>query len=231
MVSHNHYDHLDLSVVLEIGNSAAWYVPKNLANWFKSHGITQVVELDWWQSFTHKSEKGLLEITATPVQHWSGRHFFDVNSSLWCSFAVKGSNFKLFHCGDTGMFFNLTLGYCKVFKEIGKKLGPFDLALLPIGSYEPRSYLSHQHIDPYEACLVHTDLQAQVSLGVHWGTFMMSDEHYLDPKLDFEAARVQLGLPEESIITKCFGETFKINKESESDYSFLQTKEAADLIK
>lgn len=88
----------------------------------------------------------------------------------------------------------------------------FKYLTLAIGSYEPRSYLSHQHMDPREACRVHNEIRARHSLGVHWGTFMMSDEHYMDPKIDFEKARVEYELEEGSVFTKNFGETFKIFK-------------------
>lgn len=124
LISHNHYDHLDLNVVLELGNSVHWFVPLGMRNWFNTHGVTNLTELDWWQSTIFTSSKGSLEITGAPVQHWSGRHVFDVNATLWCSFIVRGPWFSIFHCGDTG--------YCPVFPEIGEQYGPFDLALLRI---------------------------------------------------------------------------------------------------
>eukprot|EP00842_Homolaphlyctis_polyrhiza_P000018 jgi/Hompol1/1016/HPOL_002633-RA len=195
LVSHNHYDHLDTAVVQKLGNSVTWYVPLGMSSWFASFGVTNVVELDWWQE--HKHQGGPLTIIGTPIQHWSGRHFFDVNLTLWASFVVKGPSASFFHCGDTG--------YCQAFKEIGKRCGPITFAALPIGSYEPREFMKHQHMDPAEACLVHKDIAASFSLGVHWGTFMMSDEHYLDPPAQLEYHRIQNKLPKESVFTTHFG--------------------------
>ncbi|RKO87544.1 beta-lactamase superfamily domain-containing protein, partial [Blyttiomyces helicus] len=196
LVSHNHYDHLDRAIVKELGNSVKWYIPLGLREWFKKFGVTNVVELDWWQEAMHE---GKLKIIGTPIQHWSGRHFFDVNSTLWCSFVVKGPNSSFFHCGDTG--------YCSAFKEIGRRFGPITLAAIPIGSYEPRWFLRHQHVNPSEACQIHLDLKSSHSIGVHWGTFMMSDEHYLDPKLHLEESRKRRGIPAEEVFTLRIGET------------------------
>nr|KAJ3417830.1 hypothetical protein HK105_000735 [Polyrhizophydium stewartii] len=218
LVSHNHYDHLDIAVVRKLANSVTWVVPLGMGTWFKSVGVTtvrlysegaivrerrvfdimspQVVELDWWQE--HRFSDTLV-ITGAPIQHWSGRHFFDVNLSLWASFVVRGPTASFFHCGDTG--------YCQAFAEVGRRLGPITFASLPIGSYEPREYMRHQHMDPEEACMVHRDIRAAFSLGVHWGTFMMSDEHYLDPPKHLEEGRIKLGLPAGSVFTSLLGKT------------------------
>ncbi|KAJ3086794.1 hypothetical protein HK102_012461 [Quaeritorhiza haematococci] len=192
IISHNHYDHLDIEVVKQLKDSVTWYVPMGLGKWFAKLGVTNVVELDWWEEVLYE---GRLKIVGTPIQHWSGRHVFDTNASLWCSFLVKGPTSSFFHCGDTG--------YCSVFKEIGRRYGPVTLAALPIGSYEPRWYMKHQHVDPQEAVQIHIDLAAQHSIGVHWGTFMMSDEHYLDPPFALDLARRERGLaPSEVFVTK-----------------------------
>ncbi|KAL2918342.1 hypothetical protein HK105_202269 [Polyrhizophydium stewartii] len=199
LVSHNHYDHLDIAVVRKLANSVTWVVPLGMGTWFKSVGVTTVVELDWWQE--HRFSDTLV-ITGAPIQHWSGRHFFDVNLSLWASFVVRGPTASFFHCGDTG--------YCQAFAEVGRRLGPITFASLPIGSYEPREYMRHQHMDPEEACMVHRDIRAAFSLGVHWGTFMMSDEHYLDPPKHLEEGRIKLGLPAGSVFTSLLGKTLLI---------------------
>ncbi|KAJ3284138.1 hypothetical protein HDU76_008345, partial [Blyttiomyces sp. JEL0837] len=195
LVSHNHYDHLDRAIVAELKNSVTWYIPLGLKTWFASLGVTNVVELDWWQEHLHE---GKLLIAGLPIQHWSGRHFFDVNQSLWASFLVKGPTCSFFHVGDTG--------YCSAFKEIGARYGPVTFAAIPIGSYEPRYFMRHQHIDPYEAVQIHKDVGAAHSVGVHWGTFMMSDEYYLDPPVVFDHARVQEGLEVGSTVTSKLGE-------------------------
>ncbi|KAJ1567216.1 hypothetical protein HK405_006745 [Cladochytrium tenue] len=196
LVSHNHYDHLDRGVVLALKDSVTWVVPLGLKRWFASFGVTRVVELDWWQEYEH--DGGRLQIVGTPIQHWSGRHFLDVNETLWSSFVVKGATASFFHVGDTG--------YCSAFREIGARYGPFTLSAIPIGSYEPRYYMRHQHVDPREAARIHTDVGSAHSLGVHWGTYMMSDEHYLDPPRAFERARRREQMPRDACITARLGE-------------------------
>ena len=124
LVSHNHYDHLDLSVMKEIGNSASWYVPLGLKKWMSKHGVDNCVELDWWQEYPHDDK---LMIIGAPAQHWSGRHFFDVNSTLWSSFICKTAQASFFHCGDSG--------YCTAFKEIGDRYGPISFSALRMFLY------------------------------------------------------------------------------------------------
>lgn len=203
LISHDHYDHLDKTVVKYLGNDVKWFIPLGLKEWFQGLGVSNVIELDWWQEATYEKQ-GLeaLKIVATPIQHWSGRHFFDVNSTLWSSFVVKGKRDSLFHCGDTG--------YCNVFQDIGHRYGPISLALLPIGSYSPRWFMRHQHIDPEEATRIHIQLQAKRSLGVHWGTFVMSDEYYLEPPRLLAKAREAAGLTAESTFTTQIGQTMVI---------------------
>lgn len=130
VISHAHFDHLDYDVVDQLGDSTRWIVPLGLRQSFVRRGITRVTELDWWQDSTVKFDSGAnLKITGLPTQHWSARSPFDVNQSLWNSFAIEGSK-TVFHCGDTG----LNLELCQA---IGRHFA-VDLALLPIGSYSPR---------------------------------------------------------------------------------------------
>ncbi|KAJ2448305.1 hypothetical protein GGF42_005152 [Coemansia sp. RSA 2424] len=199
LVSHNHFDHLDVDVVRELGNSVTWYVPLGLRAWFARYSVYKVVEMDWWQECEHIVEDRSFKIVSTPTQHWSGRNGFDSNCSLWSSFLVKGARSSVFHCGDTG--------YCPAFSEVGRKYGPVSLAILPIGSYEPRWYMCHQHINPEDAVLIHRDLGARNSIGVHWGTFMMSDEHYMAPPRDLLQACVKHGLKDTEFIAPKLGRT------------------------
>ncbi|KAJ2851177.1 hypothetical protein IWW36_001316 [Coemansia brasiliensis] len=201
LVSHNHFDHLDSDVVKQLGNSVTWFVPLGLRDWFARQGIYKVRELDWWQEseFSLPDSSKTYRIISTPTQHWSGRNGFDSNSSLWCSFLVKSPRASIFHCGDTG--------YCPVFKAIGDKYGPVSLAILPIGSYQPRWYMCHQHVDPYDAVKIHLDLNAAHSIGVHWGTFMMSDEHYLDPPNDLALACAKYNVSSGLFVAPQFGKT------------------------
>ncbi|KAJ1820392.1 hypothetical protein GGH91_003299 [Coemansia sp. RSA 2671] len=199
LVSHNHFDHLDVDVVRDLGNTVTWYVPLGLRDWFVRRGVYKVVEMDWWQECEHVVEGRSFKVVSTPTQHWSGRNGFDSNCSLWSSFLVKGANSSVFHCGDTG--------YCPAFSEVGRKYGSVSLAILPIGSYEPRWYMCHQHINPEDAVLIHRDLGARNSIGVHWGTFMMSDEHYMAPPRDLLQACIKHGLKDLEFIAPKLGKT------------------------
>ncbi|KAJ2623253.1 hypothetical protein GGI25_001997 [Coemansia spiralis] len=203
LVSHNHFDHLDTDVVRALGNSVTWYVPLGLRDWFARHGIYRVKELDWWQEAEYTLGDRTYRVVATPTQHWSGRTGLDSNKSLWSSFLVKGERASVFHCGDTG--------YCPAFKRIGELYGPVSLAILPIGSYEPRWYMCHQHINPDDAVLIHRDLGACWSIGVHWGTFMMSDEHYLAPPRDLAVAASKYSLADGEFIAPQLGKTLLYN--------------------
>ncbi|KAJ2838793.1 hypothetical protein J3B02_006338, partial [Coemansia erecta] len=202
LVSHNHFDHLDIDVVRKLGDSATWFVPLGLASWFARQGVYNVREMDWWQENEFAlDEQRRFTVVSTPTQHWSGRNGFDSNCSLWSSFLVRSSSgSSVFHCGDTG--------YCPAFEEVGRRYGPVTLAILPIGSYEPRWYMCHQHTNPEDAVLIHKDLRARRSIGVHWGTFMMSDEHYMAPPRDLALASIKHGLAADEFIAPQFGKTY-----------------------
>lgn len=121
--------------------------------------------------------------------HWTARNPFDVNRSLWNSFAVIGPRHRFFHVGDTG--------YCPVFASIGDLYGPFDLAAVPIGAYEPRWHLRPQHIGPDEAIKIMRDLRATKAIAVHWGTWVLSDERWDEPpkelRKELERQRIEEG--------------------------------------
>ncbi|KAI9496901.1 beta-lactamase superfamily domain-containing protein [Zychaea mexicana] len=182
LVSHDHFDHLDESVVHKLGNSVTWYIPLGLRDWFVKRGVENVIELDWWQEI-HHAENLDTKIACVPAMHWSGsRTPFDKNSTLWCSFVVKTKSNSIFFCGDTG--------YCpELFKAIGEQYAPFTLAAIPIGSFKPEILMQHLHMGPTDAVKVHHDIGCpKLSVGIHWGTFMMSDEHYLEPARQLKEA-------------------------------------------
>ena len=126
IISHDHYDSLDEQTIKKLrqrpgGEKTRFYVPLGLRNWFASRGVDRVIEMDWWD----RQADGTLEVIAVPVQHWSKRSLFSRNKTLWAGWVVKADDFRFIFVGDTG--------YAPLFKEIGKKLGPFDLAAIPIG--------------------------------------------------------------------------------------------------
>ncbi len=164
VISHNHYDHLDAWTVEALPDTIEWYVPLGLAQWFRDKGRARVVELDWWQS----ARRGRWTITCLPSQHWSRRIEHATNSTLWCAWLVDSGTRRYFFAGDTGYFGG--------FAEYGRRFGPIDVALLPIGAYEPRWFMGYQHMAPEEAYQAFLELRARFMVGIHWGTFDLTDE-------------------------------------------------------
>jgi N-acyl-phosphatidylethanolamine-hydrolysing phospholipase D len=164
VVSHNHYDHLDAFSVDRLPKDMPWFVPLGLASWFRARGRENVVELDWWQSAQH----GRWSVTCVPVQHWSARIEHGRNKTLWCGWLLDSGKRRFFFAGDTGYFHG--------FEEIGRRFGSIDVAMLPIGAYEPRWFMRSQHMDPSEAYRAFRDLGARYMVPMHWGTFDLTDE-------------------------------------------------------
>ena len=201
LVSHNHYDHLDVATVKALaaaGNGAAplFLVPLGLRAWFHGLGIESVEEYDWWQT----RALGALRFTLVPVQHWSKRTLWDTNKTLWGGWVVDGGGIRLIHTGD--------LGYSRDARDIGERLGPFDLALIPIGAYAPRWFMKTHHVDPPEAVQVRQDLRAARAIGMHWGTFEhLTDEPLDEPPVRLAAARAAAGVRVEDFDVMAVGET------------------------
>jgi N-acyl-phosphatidylethanolamine-hydrolysing phospholipase D len=167
VLSHNHYDHLDAWTVERLPRSLPWFVPLGLARWFRGRkpaAPAAIVELDWWQSVRH----GRWTLTCLPCQHWSNRTQLDRNSTLWCSWLLDSGQRRYFFAGDSGYF----LG----FREFGRCFPDIDVAMLPIGAYEPRWFMHYQHMDPAEAYRAFEDLGARSMLPMHWGAFDLTDE-------------------------------------------------------
>ncbi len=169
VVSHNHYDHLDAYTVETLPASVTWFVPMGLKDWFHNKGRLHVTELDWWQSTRH----GRWQITCVPVQHWSQRLVHARNATLWCGWVITSGTYTYFFAGDTGYFHGFT--------EIGNRFGPIDVAILPIGAYEPCWFMRYSHMNPAEAYQAFLDLKARWMVPCHWGTFKLTDEPIDEP--------------------------------------------------
>jgi N-acyl-phosphatidylethanolamine-hydrolysing phospholipase D len=211
LVSHNHYDHLDKNSALALSNIAGaatlFIVPLGVKKWFESLGISNAKELDWWDSATVKG----VEFHFTPVQHWSARGLGDRSQTLWGGWSVFAPDLHWYFSGDTG--------YSKDFVDTQQRFAPrqtaalgggFDIALLAVGAYEPRWFMKGQHINPAEAVQIHQDLKAKRSVGVHWGTFELTDEPLDQPLKDLAAARTAAGVPEADFFLLAVGETRKL---------------------
>lgn len=212
LVSHNHYDHLDDASVRALsrqpGGAPLFVVPLGLKPWLRERGIRNAVELDWWQSRVVQGPKGETEVMLVPAQHWSARGLTDRMRTLWGGFAVLAPDCHLFYPGDTA--------YSRDFVDVRQRLaerhtdaqgGGFDIALLPIGSYEPRWFMAPQHVNVEEAVKIHRDVGAKRSLGVHWGTFQLSDEALDEPPRTLAASRQALGVAEDEFFVMAIGES------------------------
>jgi N-acyl-phosphatidylethanolamine-hydrolysing phospholipase D len=198
VISHNHYDHLDADTVEKLPDTIAWFVPLGLAEWFRERGRERVIELDWWQSARH----GRWTITCLPSQHWSRRIEQGVNESLWCAWLLDSGERRYFFAGDTGYFAG--------FAEFGRRFGPIDVALLPIGAYEPRWFMRYQHMDPAEAVRATVDLGARHMVAIHWGTFDLTDEPLDLPPRALEDAVAAAGADPERFRVLAIGETWHV---------------------
>lgn len=198
IVSHNHYDHLDKETIQLLPNKEAInvFVPLGLRKFFVELGYESICELDWGES----SAISGIEIVALPAVHYSGRGFNDKNKTLWCSWGILSPYGNYFFCGDSASSPIL-------FRNIGKEYGSFNLAILPIGAYEPRELLWMSHVNPEEAVGIGLDINATVLVASHWGTIKLSDEPVWEPAKRFiEAARIA-GIKEDNIWIMKIGET------------------------
>lgn len=179
VLSHNHFDHMDIPslVAIDKKDSPTFIVPLGNKKYLEDNGIQDVVELDWWQ---HYSTKDGSVITLVPMQHWSTRGLFDRFEALWGGYVIESSGLKVLFAGDTG--------YNRHFKEVEAKFGSMDLSLLPIGAYEPRWLMKDQHMNPTDAIQAHVDLKSKLSVGMHFGTFQLTDEGIEEPVTDLAMA-------------------------------------------
>jgi N-acyl-phosphatidylethanolamine-hydrolysing phospholipase D len=196
LISHNHYDHMDLATLRRLAERGTrFFVPLGNAHTLSSAGIGPVEELDWWDA----KSVGQVEIFCVPARHWSRRGANDLNKSLWSGWVVTAPDRKFYFAGDTGVFTG--------FDEIGGRLGPFDLAALPIGAYSPTEMMAPSHLAPEEAIAAAAPLRAQHTVAVHFGTFDLSDEPLEEPPHRFlEASRKAQRGPERDWVLKV-GET------------------------
>ena len=183
LISHSHYDHLDAPTIRALGKRVQFWVPEGLSPWFLRRGIATCQELAWGQSA--KLSEGIT-IHSVPAQHGSARTLFDRNRSHWCGWVVESADRRAYFAGDTG--------YAPIFREIGERFGSFDLAMIPIGCYNPRWLMQPVHLNPADAVQVHLDVHSRLSVACHWGTFRLADEPIEEPPalLAHELARLQI---------------------------------------
>ena len=204
LLSHNHYDHLDSRTVGALARhhpEARWFVPLRLGEFVRSRGVRQVEELDWWDEI----RAGDLFVACTPAQHFSGRGPRDRNASLWCGWVLAAGESRVFFAGDTG--------HHPDFAAIGERYGPFNVALLPIGAYEPAWFMRPAHMNPEEAVRAFSDLNGDgnVSGGrmvpIHFGTFKLTDEAMDEPPQRIRRVWAAAELPSDRLWLLAHGET------------------------
>ena len=178
-ISHNHYDHLDINSLINISKihpKAIFLVPMGDGRLLKRKNIRNVYEFEWWESHIAND----ITFTFTPVQHWSKRGLFDRNKSLWGGWHIKDKDYSMYHAGDTG--------YSRDFIDTKLRLGSPKYAFIPIGAYDPEWFMSSSHVNPEDAVQIMIDLEAEKAFGMHWATFVLTDEDTIDPKLRLNKA-------------------------------------------
>ncbi|MEV7124782.1 MBL fold metallo-hydrolase [Streptomyces sp. NPDC093260] len=188
VISHNHYDHLDAPTLRRLPRDTPVFVPAGLGRWFRRRRFTRVTELDWWEA----AELSGVRFDFVPAHHWSKRTLTDTCRSLWGGWVLTAPDGqRVYFAGDTG--------YGHWFSRIGARHPGIDLALLPIGAYDPRWWLSDVHCDPEEAVQAAQDLGARRMAPMHWATFVLSAEPVLEPLIRVRAAWEKAGLPREDL--------------------------------
>jgi len=199
LISHNHYDHLDLKSLRTLSkkHKSKIYAGLETSKFLESEKIKGSQDLDWWKSVN----EGSLKITFVPAQHWSARGLFDKREMLWGGFYINGTR-SVYFAGDTGYgtFFNL----------IKERLGVPEISLLPIGAYEPRWFMKSAHMNPPEAIQAFKDLESYKMIGIHFGTFKLTDEGYSEPEEFLRKEIKKNSLDERLFIIPKFGRAIKI---------------------
>ena len=200
LLSHNHYDHCDVATLAKLADRDDPLVVTALGNapLVRSTGIRRIEELDWWD----RARQSPVPVLATPAYHFSARGLFDRNRALWCGFIIDTPAARIYFAGDSA--------YGNLFRQIRQRSGPIDLALIPIGAYEPRWFMKAVHMNPDEAMQAHADLQAQQSLAMHYGTFPMAMEGIDEPLRRLEEARRASGVDETAFRALGFGESLRV---------------------
>jgi len=204
LISHDHYDHLDMDAVRHLASRGSrFFVPLGIGAHLERWGVpaAQVEELEWWQSRT----LGGVQITSTPTRHYSGRGPGVRSPTLWSSWSVVGPQHRFFYSGDTG--------YAKLFREIGARFGPFDMAFIKIGAYGPGASWVDIHMPPEQAVQAFRDLRGKRLFPVHWSTFNLAYHDWDEPIRRTVAEATRAGV---ELVTPRLGEWVDADREFRS---------------
>ncbi|RZI79310.1 MAG: MBL fold metallo-hydrolase [Rubrivivax sp.] len=217
LLSHNHYDHLDEASVRALaaqrGGPPLFIVPLGLRPWFAERGIQHVMQMDWWDEYVVEAgeRRARIAITMTPAQHWSARSATDAMRTLWGGFAVRSPDCHLFFAGDTGYspdFADIRQHFAA--EQTAELGGGFDMALLPIGAYEPRWFMKDQHVNPTESVQIFKDLGCKRALAVHWDTFELTDEALDEPPRALAEALQAQNVDDQDFQVLAIGQTWRL---------------------
>lgn len=207
LISHSHYDHLDKASVkalnAQAGGPPLFLVPLGIKAWLAEEGISNAQEFDWGDHMLASR----LNFWFVPATHWSARTLTNRNETLWGGWVVKTSPqaahpYSVYFAGDTG--------YSEDSKRLGAAFGCFDLALIPIGAYAPRWFMGPAHVDPQQAVQIFEDVHAQKAIGIHWGTFELTDEPLDEPPKQLADATRAAGLPDDAFTVLHHGQMIRL---------------------
>lgn len=204
LLTHTHYDHCDLPTLRMLGESVPLVVPQGHAAWFRRKGFRQVAEVGWWEESV--LENGVTA-RAVPARHFTARTPWDRNRGHWCGWVLTGGGASVWHSGDTG--------WMPGFAEIGERCGPIDLGMVGIGAYEPRWFMEPLHLNPEEAVRAALAARCRRAIGMHWGTFRLSDEPLGEPPLLVDRALRELDLDPGFFTTGPMGGQWRVEPDGE----------------
>ncbi len=209
LISHNHYDHLDIPTIKKIWDRDHPKIITPLGNDLiiqREDSSIRVDTLDWHELLEINEN---VRIHLAPAQHWSRRNAFDKNKALWGAFIIETLGGNIYFCGDSGF------GTGKIFRETFERFGSFRFALLPIGAYEPRWFMKSHHMNPEEAVLAYKLLGEPYAAAIHFQTFRLADEGFFDPREQLAAMRKKNGISQQRFRALQIGEAWMIPEESD----------------
>lgn len=194
LVTHSHYDHLDLPTLQALGHSTRLFTPAGHGSWLRRRGFQAVTEVQWHEFV---DPFPAIRFTATPAQHFTARSPFDRDRAHWCGWRIDSPQGSLWHAGDSG--------YCPAFRDIGERYGPADFGMIPIGAYQPRHIMQPVHMNPEEAVRVFLETRCRRAHGMHWGTFQLTDEVMGEPPILLEQALRERDIDSSAFIAGIIG--------------------------
>ncbi|TGE13994.1 twin-arginine translocation pathway signal [Hymenobacter elongatus] len=191
LISHNHYDHLDVETLRRLAarDQPRIFAGLGVRQFLTEQGIPNATDMEWWQQLPLSPQ---IRLACVPAQHFSGRGLRDRDATLWAGYVLQTTAGNLYYAGDTG--------YGDFFRAIGQRFAPIRLAILPIGAYRPQWFMAPIHISPAEAVQAHLDLGARQSIGTHFGTFQLADDGLTEPTTDLRLALEKKEVPDSTFL-------------------------------